>query len=417
MENETLNVNANATPATPIVETVQVAEAVTPPPTSPTTTPFNSAALESLNDEERELFNMSKDLNDYEIGTLPPDMRKEILDLREKLKGGDSAAAEEVKPEDTVQTTGETADTPAVANPEAVPDVDKTDEIIRRLTEENRKLNARYESLKGKYNAEVKNVRKSEPPAAAAPEAEHASADMTDDDIAKFAEAEGVDSDVALALAKIVRKIQGNNQAVANPQGVDASTAERVNELYYARQNELFDAAIRRECGSIGLNDVNSHPLFPSYARELVDENGVTAWDAIIEARNGNDHASAAAIIKQVCDQMDKDDMWNLTSRHTAKSAVAVPVPATVNTPSAGAGLPADKQSTVVKPSAVTPHSASGVSAQGLHTARTLEDVSREYDQLEKQFRRTGDSTLVPRMAQLSKEFGRLAAAQMHRTQ
>jgi hypothetical protein len=286
------------------------------------------------------------------------------------------------------------------------------------LTEENRKLNARYESLKGKYNAEVKNVRKSEPTAAAGTENNSeaptaADSGMSDDDIAKFAEEEGIDADVALTLAKLARRFQNNGNTSS---AVDANTAERVNELYYARQNELFDAAIRKECGGIGLNEVNTHPLFPSYARELVDENGVTAWDAIIEARNGNDHASAAAIIKQVCDQMDKDDMWNLTSRHTGKSAVSVPAATTVvNTPSAGAGLPADKP-TVVKPSAVTPHSASGVSTT-LHTARSIDDVSREYDQLEKQFRRTGDSTLVPRMAQLSKEFGRLAAAQMHNRQ
>jgi hypothetical protein len=284
------------------------------------------------------------------------------------------------------------------------------------LTEENRKLNARYESLKGKYNAEVKNVRKSEPTAAAGTENNSeaptaADSGMSDDDIAKFAEEEGIDADVALTLAKLARRFQNNGNTSS---AIDANTAERVNELYYARQNELFDAAIRKECGSIGLNDVNSHPLFPSYARELVDENGVTAWDAIIEARNGNDHASAAAIIKHVCDQMDKDDMWNL-SRHTGKSAVSVPAATNPVSATAVNGLPADNNQPV-KPSAVTPHSASGVSTT-LHTARSIDDVSREYDQLEKQFRRTGDSTLVPRIAQLSKEFGRLAAAQMHNRQ
>jgi hypothetical protein len=302
-----------------------------------------------------------------------------------------------------------------VTEAETVQEVDKTDEIIRRLTEENRKLNARYESLKGKYNAEVKNVRKSEPTAAAGTDSNTgntpaANSGMSDDDIAKFAEEEGIDADVALTLAKLARRFQNNGNSSS---AVDANTAERVNELYYARQNELFDAAIRKECGGIGLNEVNTHPLFPSYAKDLYDGDEVTAWDAIIEARNNNDHATAANIIGQVYKQMQKDDMWNL-SRHTGKSAVSVPAATATANVSTGTEQPVAQQ---VKPSAITPHSASGVNATGLHTARSIDDVSREYDQLEKQFRRTGDSTLVPRMAQLSKEFGRLAAAQMHNRQ
>lgn len=409
-ETETMNLGESITESTPAVDTApESAEAVTR-----TAEPDLSA----LNEEERSIYAMSKGMGEAEINTLPPDVRKEILTVREKLKG----TADAVTPAAEVQPSNETTavETPATTvEAESVPAIDKTEEIIRRLTEENRKLNARYESLKGKYNAEVKNVRKSEQqPAAAGTEnnAETpAAADsgMSDDDIVAFAEAEGIDSDVAITLAKIARKMQGNNSQANS--GIDASTAERVNELYYARQNELFDAAIRKECGNkVGLDEVNTHPLFPSYAKELYDDKGISAWDAIIEARNNHDHASAASVINQVFQYMDERDMWDLKSRRHAGNTAA-PAPAATNPVSATAvnGLPADNNQQV-KPSAVTPHSASGVSTT-LHTARSIDDVSREYDQLEKQFRRTGDSTLVPRMAQLSKEFGRLAAAQMRR--
>lgn len=405
-ETETMNLGEAIT-ETPAVENApESAEAVT------TAEPDLSA----LNEEERSIYAMSKGMGDAEINTLPPDVRKEIFAVREKLKG----TAEAVTPAAEVQPNNETTavETPATTtDAESAPVVDKTEEIIRRLTEENRKLNARYESLKGKYNAEVKNVRKSEQQPAAAgtennSEAPAGDSGMSDDDIAAFAEAEGIDSDVAITLAKIARKMQGNGQANS---GIDANTAERVNELYYARQNELFDAAIRKECGNkVGLDEVNTHPLFPSYAKELYDDKGISAWDAIIEARNCHDHASAASVINQVFQYMDERDMWDLKSRRHAGNTAA-PAPDGANPVSATAvnGLPADNNQQV-KPSAVTPHSASGVSTT-LHTARSIDDVSREYDQLEKQFRRTGDSTLVPRMAQLSKEFGRLAAAQMRR--
>lgn len=405
-ETETMNLGEAIT-ETPAVENVpESAEAVT------TAEPDLSA----LNEEERSIYAMSKGMGEAEINTLPPDVRKEILTVREKLKG----TADVVTPAAEVQPNNETTavETPATTtDAESAPVVDKTEEIIRRLTEENRKLNARYESLKGKYNAEVKNVRKSEQQPAAAgtennSEAPAGDSGMSDDDIAAFAEAEGIDSDVAITLAKIARKMQGNGQANS---GIDANTAERVNELYYARQNELFDAAIRKECGNkVGLDEVNTHPLFPSYAKELYDDKGISAWDAIIEARNCHDHASAASVINQVFQYMDERDMWDLKSRRHAGNTAA-PAPDGANPVSATAvnGLPADNNQPV-KPSAVTPHSASGVSTT-LHTARSIDDVSREYDQLERQFRRTGDSTLVPRMAQLSKEFGRLAAAQMRR--
>lgn len=386
--------------------------------------------LSALNDEERSIYAMSKGMGNAEINTLPPDVKKEILAVREKLNGATDAVTPVAEVQPSNETTAAVAETTPATTVEAesAPVVDKTEEIIRRLTEENRKyaeenrrVNARYESLKGKYNAEVKNVRKSEQqPVAAGTEnnAETlpaADSGMSDDDIAKFAEAEGIDSDVALTLAKIARKIQQGNGQVNS--GIDANTAERVNELYYARQNELFDAAIRKECrNKVGLEEVNTHPLFPSYAKELYDEKGVSAWDAIIEARNNHDHASAASVINQVFQYMDERDMWDLSNRH---AGTAAPAPAAANPDSSATavnGLPAVNNNQPVKPSAVTPHSASGVSTT-LHTARTIDDVSREYDQLEKQFRRTGDSTLVPRMAQLSKEFGRLAAAQMHNKQ
>jgi hypothetical protein len=101
---------------------------------------------------------------------------------------------------------------------------------------------------------------------------------------------------------------------------------------------------------------------------------------------------------------MQNDGSWNYNGRY---SATAEPV----SLSSIPAAHPAKEPaaSTAVKPSAVTPHAAAGVSATPLHTVRTIDDVSREYDALEKRFR-AGDRSVVTRMTQLSKEFSMLAA-------
>lgn len=420
MENENLNVNKQ-NPAAPVVEVGQAAEAVTSPNSSAITThnTINSAVLESLSDEERDLFESTKELSDIQLGTLPPDLRKQIFDLREKAKGS-------VTPEDVPENT-------AAAAPEEQHTPD-TSEVIRRLmeankalTEDNRKLNARYDTLQGKYNAEIKNAKKPETDVPENNPADHPAATdtvktstvagMTDEDIAKFAEDEEIDPEVAQSFAKFARRFMNGGNNNNQQGGIDADTAEKVKELYHAKQNDLFDAAIRKECGAeVGLNEVGTHPLFQSFAKELYDSEGITAWDAIMDARNRHQHSYAAGIIKQVFDKMQSQGMWDL-SRHMAKSAVAVPAAASAST----SAVPSTQQpgnespGTDVKPSAVTPHSASGVSAKPLHTGRTLEDVKQKYDALEKRFKR-GDTSVVAEMMNLSKEFGRLAAAQMQKT-
>ena len=436
MENENVNVNEQY-PAAPVVEVGQAADAVTSPNSSATTPPINSAVLESLSDEERDLFESTKELSDIQLGTLPPNLRKQIFDLREKAKG--SVAPENV-PENTAAAAEQTPPATDTANPEpaaAAPKEQHTpdaSEVIRRLmeankalTEDNRKLNARYDTLQGKYNAEIKNAKKPETevpennpaahPAATDTVKTSTVAEMTDEDIAKFAEDEEIDPEVAQSFAKFARRFMNGGNNNNQQGGIDADTAEKVKELYHAKQNDLFDAAIRQECGAeVGLNEVGTHPLFQSFARELYDSEGITAWDAIMDARNKHQHSYAAGIIKQVVDKMQSQGMWDL-SRHMAKSAVAVPAAASAST----SAVPSTQQpgnespGTDVKPSAVTPHSASGVSAKPLHTGRTLEDVKQKYDALEKRFKR-GDASVVAEMMNLSKEFGRLAAAQMQKT-
>lgn len=411
MENE-VNVNEQ-TPATPEVELTSTAPE-TPENTSVNNNTFpelSAADLEKLSPVEQDLYLDAKEMNSAEIAVMPPNVRKDIENLRNKLTAPatvetaapatvDDAPKGEVKEADATQTSE------AVTAPEETPaeksEDDRTDEIIRRLTEENRKLQARYDTLQGKYNAEVKKPKESASASSDNGGGESASAPAVDDDA--YAEELGLDADIIRAIRRVVKDTN-----VGNSGKDDSALSAQVAELYAHRQNTLLDAAIRARCGNgIGLHEAGTHPLLPGYASEMVNENGGNAWDDFNAAKDRHDHAAAAAIISQVVAAMEKDGMWNLSRRHSAQST-AEPVansaasvngaPATVNEKSPSA--PA------VKPSAVVPHNVSGVTNSALHTGRTAAQAKQEYAALHKKFL-GGDSTVLPRMNQLDDEITRL---------
>lgn len=417
MENEaTMNeVNEiNETPAAPVGDVEQV---TAPDDQDKANTEHNAIPavdLSALTDEERDLYNEIKDYPDAAIATMPPAIRKEIADLKAKLAGNTAPA--ETAPSDTANGDVEKADvTPAADTPAPAAEegksadnaalaVDRTDEIIRRLTEENRRLNARYDTLQGKYNAEIKAVRKSQQSKAEDTAATEAPA-PTGKSNAEYAEELGLDEDVVSAIRKIAGDI---NPAQVSGQS-DADLKAQVAELYANRQNSLFDAAIRAKCGNdIGLHEVGTDPLFPSYAQEMYDKDGKSAWDAIADAKANGDHAAAANIISQVVDVMKENQMWNV-DRHPAK-ANAEPVNNPAQSFNAATATVTETPSPA-KVSQVAPHSTSGVRSNPLHTARTLQDVMNEYDALEKRFRR-GDTSVVTKITQLSRELSKLAANQ-----
>lgn len=414
------------TPAAPIGEADKTASPAVPENVISTQYLPSSADLGSLTDEERDLFETAKDYSEAEIDTLPPSIRAELSALKEKLAGKaasdpeTAATPEDVQPAEEESKGDETpADAPATA---AEPEKVDYNEIIRRMEEELRVTNARheeelrvanarYETLQGKYNAEVKGAKKDKAPDAAAvdtaddktPEAEDKNtAAFTEDELAAIADKHGLDADVISGLADIASALleKRGKSGTANP-----ALEAQVAELQAARDNSLLDAAIRNACGeNIGLDEINTHPLFRYSARSLKNEStGSTAWDDLVNARNDHNYPLVAAITQKIVADMQSDGSWNYNGRY---SASAEPV----SLSSIPAAHPAkEPAASTVKPSAVTPHAAAGVSATPLHTVRTIDDVSKEYDALEKRFR-AGDRTVVTRMTQLSKEFSMLAA-------
>lgn len=432
MEEQKLNEIKN--PATPVGETDKTAFPEAPDNINTTYLP-TGADLETLTDEERDLYNDFNGMNETAISNMPPDIRAELSALKDKLAGKAAPDPETAaKPEDVQPDNDGKKDEAAAAAEEdnkedktpaataAEPEKVDYNEIIRRMEEELRVTNARheeelrvanarYETLQGKYNAEVKGAKKNNTPddAAAGAAADKTPAAeskntvaFTDDELAALADKHGLDSDVISGLADIASALlaKRGTSGTANP-----ALEAQVAELQAARDNSLFDAAIRNACGeNIGLDEINRHPLFRYSARGLKNENtGATAWDDLVAARNDHNYSLAAAIAKKVVADMQNDGSWNYNGRYSA-----IAEPATTQTVSASAAQPVQgSPAAAVKPSAVTPHSASGVRASALHTGRTAAQAEQEYDALHKRFLK-GDSTVLPRMEQLDDEITRL---------
>ena len=412
---EEQNLNETKTPATPVDEADKTASPAVPE--NVITTPYlpTSADLETLTDEERDLYDDFNGMNETAIGNMPPNIRAELSALKDKLVGKAAPDPETAaQPEDapTAEEDNKEDETPA-ETPATAAEPEKVDynEIIRRMEEELRVANARYETLQGKYNAEVKGAKKDKAPdvdavdtsADKTPAAEDKNTvAFTEDELAAIADKHGLDSDVISGLADIASALleKRAKSGTANP-----ALELQVAELQAALDNSLFDAAIRNACGeSIGLDDINTHPLFRYSARELKNKTtGATAWDDLVAARNDHNYQLAAAIAKKVVADMQNDGSWNYNGRHSATAEPAAP-----QTVSASAAQPAQgSPAAAVKPSAVTPHSASGVRASALHTGRTAAQAEQEYNELHKKFLK-GDSKVIPRMEQLEDEITRL---------
>jgi hypothetical protein len=404
MENE-VNVNEQKT-ATPEVELTGTA------PETPENTSVNNsfpelsaADLEKLSPVEQDLYLDAKEMNPAEIAVMPPDVRKDIENLRNKLTAPATAetATASATVDDAPKSEVEKADvtpSPAAGETATAPEVSSAvsaDDTIKRLSGEVNHWKAKYNTLQGKYNAEIKNVNK-----ATAPKEEP---DAGKGDDAEEGEESSLDADIVSEIRRIARKefASGNNTTPA----VDQEMASKVNDLYSDRQRSIFDAKIRSKCGNgIGFSEVDQHPLFNSFAREMYDGNRVTADAALEEAIAKGDYEIAAGIIAEVVNVMQNNHMWDI-GRHTG-NAQAVPanapqvVPASVAEP-----VPKSPVAQSVKPSAVVPHNVSGVTNQSLHTGRTAAQAKQEYAALHKRFL-GGDSTVLPRMNQLDDEITRL---------
>lgn len=408
MENEETKMNQTETtteetiPATPVNEEMSADDTINNIPSASEDINATSQALDTLNDEERGLYESVKEMSEEEISTMPPSIRQEIADLKAKLADASDAKTDDAdaEPQTTVEkNTDADTDTEKPAEDAEKAPV-STDDIIRLLTEENRKLTARYDTLQGKYNAEIKAKKidsESDPDKAAGENKPAAEEDAIAKGKAELAEKYGLDDDVMDAVSDmcaLIMKHQNINRSI------DPVLEQKMRHIVTQQENAEFDRVIRQVCNGISLDDLENHPLLRSCAEGMADNNGITAWDAIIEYKNNHDHANAAMVLKQVVDDMDSKGLWDFNGRHSAKPEP--PFAAQTQKPSS-AGQE--------KPVTAVPHSVSGVGANALQTGnRTLEDVSREYDALDRRFR-LGDHSVVPRMTQLSKEFSKLAAS------
>lgn len=406
MENE---MNEKLDPAAPAVESDSIGEPETPEITSNDRIFKSSADVSLLNDEERDLFNDFSDMTEAGIGMLPPDIRADLRALQSKLSGSDTAdetpAAEPEKDAPATEIEPEQpADDPAPETEPDEPEADEKpnyDEIIAELTEANRLLTARYNTLQGKYNAEVKKVNKNNTPKApeSVPESSGDTPSVPDqaDRTAALAEQYGLDPDVITAIRGIITDEYGMRKNGKENDDI----AEKVEILSAHHENALLDAAIREECEGLGLDEVGTHPLFPYYAQSrMFDENGTSAWDAIAAAKERHDHTAAATVIGQVVRAIKKNGKWDMTGfvRHSA----------TAEPPAAPAAAPdAATTTTIQKPSLATPHSVSGVVNHTPHTGRTEKEIMAEYAALDAK-RRKGDLSVIPRMETLDAELDRI---------
>jgi hypothetical protein len=375
----------------------------------------DSASIDALSDEEKDLYNDFSEMTDSGVSAMPPDIRAELAELKNKLGGG----GKQTTTVDTSSLNTEEENKDPIAGPESDEQIEqdkiaesleaKTTEedsadIINRLIEENRKLTARYDTLQGKYNAEIKTVRdnkSSAPVGDTSNEQLETSGGESDESLA---ERTGLDPDII----KAIREVQNSDRN----HGADSDISARIATLEMERDNAGLDAAMRDECFGLSLSEVGRHPFFRSYAEELVNGNGASAWDVIAEAKANRDYRRVASAARQVVEYMDGINRWELKGRYRALARPASTVVSSVHPQSGNAGTP---EKTTVLPSSVSPHTASGVSASALHTGRTAAQAEQEYDQLHKLFLK-GKRDVLPRMMQLEDEITRLQIRERTRT-
>jgi hypothetical protein len=112
MENE-VNVNEQQTPATPEVELTSTAPEIPEQTSTANNFPELSASdLEKLSPVEQDLYLDAKEMNSAEIAVMPPDVRKDIENLRNKL---------------TAPATAETATASATVDDAQKSEVEKAD--------------------------------------------------------------------------------------------------------------------------------------------------------------------------------------------------------------------------------------------------------------------------------------------------
>lgn len=397
MENTTTEVNnEELTPAVP------GNEATPDNPVTTTEQPTETVNLDALSEDERDSYlSIYQNMTDAEIAALPPDMRREYREIKAKLDTPAMQPAEpaETAPEETPETA-EPAAEPETAQPDAETEKPSTkisaEEKIRILTEELRKANARYSTLQGKYNAEHKKSKisdtanaTSDTPPDEAGTGNNDEKSGTDAEDQALADELGLDVDVAKAIRK-------------SNERHNAELRAEINRLSNAQRDALLDSEVRNACGGLSLDEVGGHPLFSRYARRIKEVKsdgtyGISAAEAIAEAKESGDLRGMANIAAQVVNWMRSIGVWDLDGHLDVKPAEPVNVTTQDTTTKPQAA----------KPTAATPHVSGGVPNAG-QTTRTVEVVEAELDAALARFRR--DKSAAGDINRLTRELNTLEA-------
>lgn len=281
------------------------------------------------------------------------------------------------------------------------------------LAEELRASNARYSTLQGKYNSEIRALRaeierlKSGQPAAPAPApapndgtekpngdpAPNPAPAVNDkDEDQKLAERLGLDPEVISALREnFMSRIP--KTAADTPGSPDID--DRVAALETERLNADLDAKIRVATGGLSLEQVGSQSLFNYATTKIKNDKGVSAAEILAKAHEKFDNDTIASVVATVVQEMKSNGLWEDRPGHFA-------VPVKPAAPPAAAGNPAP---TPAAP--VVPHVSGVPGNAALGQTRTVDIVERELDEAIRQVA-SGNPAAAPKVDKLRDEYFKL---------
>ena len=398
----------NETATAPITDQAVTTEAAVPP-------------------EDAVLASIVGDLSPAERATLPPDV----------LETSPAPAASENDDDGNPTITAEPEDETPAASPEAVPknpptaaepenppaepqdagnDDDGGFDPNTLLAEELRASNARYSTLQGKYNSEIRALRaeierlKAGQPAAPAPApapndgtekpngdpapaSAPASAANDQEEDQKLAEQLGLDPEVISGLRENFMSRIPKQSAADTPGSPDID--DRVAALETERLNADLDAKIRAATGGLSLEQVGSQSLFNYATTKIKNDKGVSAAEILAKAHEKFDNDTIASVVATVVQEMKSNGLWEDRPGHFA-------VPVKPAAPPAAAGNPAP---TPAAP--VVPHVSGVPGNAALGQTRTVDIVERELDEAIRQVA-SGNPAAAPKVDKLRDEYFKL---------
>lgn len=284
------------------------------------------------------------------------------------------------------------------------------------LAEELRASNARYSTLQGKYNSEIRALRaeierlKAGQPAAPAPTPAPndgtenpngdpapapapAPAENDKDEDNRVAERLGLDPEVISGLREYFMSRLPKPPVADTPGSPDID--DRVAALETERLNADLDTKIRAATGGLTLDQVGSQSLFNYATTKIKNDKGVSAAEILAKAHETFDNDTIASVVATVVQEMKSNGLWEDRPGHFA-------VPVKPAAPPAAAGNPAP---TPAAP--VVPHVSGVPGNAALGQTRTVDIVERELDEAIRQVA-SGNPAAAPKVDKLRDEYFKL---------